>query len=459
MKLRTTAIYFLILLVIGAVYGAMRMEKQKTATKEKLARRVFTFSPDSVTQIEIESGQHKLISLKKAGKWTISTPIVSEVDNTQLTGFLSTLQNVEMERKIGKPSGDLKAFGLDKPSLVVRFLTAGKWLELDAGAKNPVGTDRYARAGKSGEIFDISSQAYDDLNKNLTALRRKELFSWKPGQVKAFQITWKNGDQVAVARQGDTGLWKSKTQPQLKISSDKVDNFLEGLHWLRAANFPPESAKPTSPDIAVNIELRGGKTAQLQAQLPGPGEKQALATSSELPWPVLLPTYFLSSLPHTVDALVDKSLLSSRPSDIKKISWKTQGTSAELARMANNHWGIVEGASPPKSIKNPWAAESLLAALHNTEYIGAASPAAAAPSGASNSLTLVDTFGKKTSLTWNAVEAKNAGPVDAWLEKDGSLSQLRINSKDILRIDSLLSSLNPVEKAAAPVKNAASAKK
>ena len=227
---------------------------------------------------------------------------------------------------------------------MVRFLTGSKWLELDAGGTIPVGTDRYARAGKNGDIFLISSQAYDDLDKNLTALRRKELFSWQPDQVKDFQIKWKTGGGLEMVRQGDTSMWKSKTQPDLKISEDKVDNLLEGLHWLRAADFLAKNAMSAAPDIDVKFELKDGKTAELRLALPGPGIKQAIASSSELDCPVLLSTYFLSNIPRTADSLVDRSLLSSNPSDIKKITWKTAASSGGLVRMEGENWGRVEGA-------------------------------------------------------------------------------------------------------------------
>ncbi len=458
MKFRSTAVYLLILLVIGAVYAGMRVEKQKAARKKEQASRVFTFAPKSVKQIEIESAQNKAICLKKTSKWAISSPIVSQVDNMQLTGLLSSLHHVRMERKIGKESGNLKAFGLDKPSLVVRFLTGDKWHELETGAKNPVATDRYAMADKNGEVFLISSQAYDDLNKNLTDLRRKELFSWKPGQVKAFEISWRNGDEVDIVRQGDTGLWKSKSQPKLELSIDKVANLLEGLHWLRASDFLAKGAMPATPDVDVKVQLKDGKTAELKVALPAPGQKQAIATSSELQSPVLLSTYFLSSIPHSADALVDRALVSSVPSEINKITWKTPNGSGDLVRKGTDNWGSVEGKAAPKTLKNSWQVETFLAFMHNTQYIGTAGSAGTPPQGAPNSLQFVNAFGKKTSLTWNAPDPKTTGPVDAWLEKNGLVMQVQVKRQDIQRIGESLARMSPTE-SAAPEKKGANAQK
>ncbi|MDR3566668.1 MAG: DUF4340 domain-containing protein [Syntrophobacteraceae bacterium] len=453
MKFRATALYLLILLAMVAVYAGIKVEKEKTARKEKESRQVFTFAPATVSQIEITSGQNKAIKLKKAGKWMISSPIVSEVDTIQLTGLLSTLHTLEMERKIGKPAGNLKAFGLDLPTFSLRFLTGSKWRELDTGAQNPVGANRYAMAGKNGEVFLISSQAYDDLNKNLTNLRRKELFSWSPGQVKTVRIQWKNGDRLDIARQGDTSIWKSKSRPSLKISADKVDKLLEGLHWLRAADFLANGAMPPSPDVEVEFQLQDGKTAKLQVALPGAGQKQAIAVSSELQDPVLLAANNLSSLPHSEDSLVDRSLLSSNTSDIKKISWKMATSSGELVRMGDASWGKAEGKSPPKPLKKSWPVESLLAFLHGTEYIAPVTPAEKPPGGAQNTLEVTDVFGKKTTLTWSVSAPKSPVPVDVWLEKEGSTLEVTVQSKDIVRLGDSLAKISPAE-SLTPKKNA-----
>ena len=455
MKFKTTALYFLVLVVIGAVYAGMNFEKDKAARREKEAKRVFTFAAKDVSRIEIESGPNKAVSLKKTSKWTITSPIVSEVDNVQLTGLLSTLQNIERERKIG-PSGNLKDFGLDKPSIVVRILAGSKWLELDAGAQNPVGTDRYASAGKGGEVFLISSQAYDDLNKNLTDLRRKELFSWNPDEVKAFRISWKNGGEVDLARQGETNIWKSKGRPDIKISGEKVDNLLEGLHWLRAADFLENGSMPPSPDIAVKFELSNGKTPELRVALPGAGIKQAVATSTELPCPVLLSTYFLSSIPHSTDSLVDRSLLSANPSDVKKITWRIASSSGDLVRLGEDKWGKADGAAAPKPLKNSWSVESFLAFAHNAEYIAPAPPAGKPVQGARNSVQFTDVFGKKTSLTWNA--PGTTGPVEGRLEKDGGALAVELKPEVIRRMGDSLARMIPVE-SGAPPKSGADGKK
>ena len=167
MRWRTTAIYFLVLLLIGGIYAVMESRQKEAARVEKESKRVFRFDAQAVKEIEIRSGEAKPIHLDKGEKWRISQPIASDVDRTAFDGFFSALEDIEFERKIGKPSDNLEAFGLNKPSLVVRVLAGNDWLELQVGEKNPAETSRYARAGEGGDVFMISSATYNALNKSL----------------------------------------------------------------------------------------------------------------------------------------------------------------------------------------------------------------------------------------------------------------------------------------------------
>ncbi len=183
MKWRTTAVYFLVLLLIGGIYLLMDAKKRKRPGRKSESRRVFAFDAGAVKEIEIRSGETKAIRLEKGEKWRISEPIASDVDSGEFAGFFSTLQHIEQERKIGKPSDNPDAFGLNKPSLMVRLLAGSDWLELRIGGKNPAETSRYAKAGEGGDVFMMSGSTYSALNKGLKDLRRKDLFTWQPDQV------------------------------------------------------------------------------------------------------------------------------------------------------------------------------------------------------------------------------------------------------------------------------------
>ena len=339
MKWRTTAVYFLVLLLIGGIYLLLHTKKKQAALEENASRRVFTFDAGAVKEIEIKSGETQAIRLEKEEKWRISEPIASDIDSGEFTGFFSALQHIEQERKIGKPSDNPDAFGLDKPSLTIRLLAGSDWLELRIGGKNPAETSRYATAGESGDVFMMSGSTYAALNKGLKELRRKDLFTWQPDQVHAVDVKWLGGDEFSFERQGGAKQWKSAAQPGLEIKAAKVQNLLDELHWLRAVDFVEKDAMPSSAQVEITVHLKDGQTSELKIADAGQAKKQAIAYSSEIEGPVLVPSHILEAIPHSVVSLADRSLISAESSDIREIAWKTDSGAGNLVWMIEEHLG------------------------------------------------------------------------------------------------------------------------
>lgn len=442
MKWRTTAVYFLVLLLIGGIYLLLHTKKKQAALEENASRRVFTFDAGAVKEIEIKSGETQAIRLEKEEKWRISEPIASDIDSGEFTGFFSALQHIEQERKIGKPSDNPDAFGLDKPSLTIRLLAGSDWLELRIGGKNPAETSRYATAGESGDVFMMSGSTYAALNKGLKELRRKDLFTWQPDQVHAVDVKWLGGDEFSFERQGGAKQWKSAAQPGLEIKAAKVQNLLDELHWLRAVDFVEKDAMPSSAQVEITVHLKDGQTSELKIADAGQAKKQAIAYSSEIEGPVLVPSHILEAIPHSVVSLADRSLISAESSDIREIAWKTDSGAGNLVWMIENTWGEKEGSAPPKAVEKPWAVRSFLAFIDGVEYIEAVEPGSNPPEGAPNSVRFVDVFGKKSSLTWNALNSGNTDPVTVWIQRDGASREVKIKHEAAQRLNDSLAQMS-----------------
>ncbi len=442
MKWRTTAVYFLVLLLIGGIYLLLDTKKKQAAREENESRRVFAFDAGAVKEIEIKSGETKAIRLEKGEKWRISEPIASDVDSGEFAGFFSALQHIEQERKIGKPSEHPDAFGLDKPSLTVRLLADSDWLELRIGGKNPAETSRYAKAGENGDVFMMSGSTYAALNKGLKDLRRKDLFTWQPDQVKAVDVKWLSGDEFSLDRQGGAKQWKSATRPGLEIKAAKVQNLLDELHWLRAVDFAEKSAMPSSAQVEITLHLKDGQTSELKIADAGQEKKQAIAACSEIEGPVLVPSHILESIPRTLVSLADRSLIPAETADIKEIAWKTGNGAGNLVWMDENTWGDKEGSAAPRAVEKPWAVRGFLACIDNIEYIEAVEPAANPPEEVPNSVRFVDVFGKKSSLTWNALASESTDPVTVWMQRDGAPREVKIKHEDAQRLNESLAQMN-----------------
>ena len=65
MKWRSTVIYLLVLVLVGAVYLVMDKKQKEAARVEKESKRVFTFDPQALKEIEIRSGDAVAVHIEK----------------------------------------------------------------------------------------------------------------------------------------------------------------------------------------------------------------------------------------------------------------------------------------------------------------------------------------------------------------------------------------------------------
>jgi hypothetical protein len=442
MKWRSTAIYLLVLLLVGGIYFVMDAKKKEASREEKQSKRVFDFDPSTVKEIQIKSGENGAIRLAKTDRWKIAEPIEADVDRTVFADFFSSLQDLQKERRIEESAGKPEIFGLDKPSLVVRILAGDKWLDLNVGAQNPVETGRYARTGQDGDIFMISSSTYTGLNKRLKDFRRKELFSWLPDQISEVDIKWQGEDEFSLERQGGSKQWKCPGKPDLAIKTRKVEDLLDQLHWLRAVDFAEKDLMPSQVLLEITLKLKDGKTSKLRVANSDDAKQEAIADCSEIQGPVFVASHILTSLPRSVVSLADRSLVSADAPDIRKITWKSENGSGNLVWMEGNVWGKKEGEAAPKVVDDPGPIRSFLVFMENAEYVEAVEPGSDAPQQASVSVQFEDVFGRKSSLAWDKLPVEPAGLIAVWMERDGASREVKVKYDTVKRLNESLARMS-----------------
>ncbi len=441
MKWRSTVVYLLILVLAGAVYYVIDTKQKQAALVDKESKRVLVFDSGEIKEIEIRpGGEAGAIHLVKAQDWQITQPMVSDVDRAEVNDFISTLHDAERERKIDNP-GSAAAFGLDKPSLVIRLLSGSQWIELQAGAKNPSETSRYAKTGEGSDFFMISNVTYAALDKSLKDLRRKELFGWQTDQVSSVAVKWQSGEGLSLERQGGEPLWKSIDRPEVEIKAGKVGNFLDKLHWLRAVDFAGKDAATPAVEVEVTLKLKDGSTSELKIAGPDQGKKQAVAYSSEI-GPVLIASHILEEIPKSAVSFADRSLVSSDAADIVQLTWKTGGGAGNLVRVDDKSWGTKESeGAAPKALENSSRVKGFLASLGNLEYIEVVEPASKPPESAPNSVEFVDAAGKKSSLVWDTLPSEGVNPVIVWAQRDDAARMVKARYQDMKRLSESLAQL------------------
>ncbi len=316
MKWRSSLVYLLVLVLVGGYYyyfEVIQKEKQEKAASE--ARKVFRFQAEQVSTLAIKSGDQETVQLIKEGQWRIVEPIKADADKSSVDEFLGALSKLEAEREVAAAPDDLKPFGLLSPSLTISFQVGDQKLAMLVGDKNPVGDGSYAKTSDLTRVFLIAEGNRSALNKGLTELRKRQLFSFQLPDVAGMQVAWREGNVITVELAPDEKGWKASGDPGTKLKKSKVDNIIEQIHWLRAQNFleneplnrPVHGLGP--PFVTVTLRLKSGENAELRLGKKENDAKQIVALSSQLPAVVQVAGNILDDLPKDLPALEDRSLL------------------------------------------------------------------------------------------------------------------------------------------------------
>ncbi len=98
-----------------------------------------------------------------------------------MNSLLNALAELKMQRRLDEPPADkLKDFGLEKPLFTLEFQAAGQSHQLRFGLNVPGDKSIYAQKDQDSGVLLISAADKETLNRTLTALRSKLIFTLAP---------------------------------------------------------------------------------------------------------------------------------------------------------------------------------------------------------------------------------------------------------------------------------------
>lgn len=248
---------------------------------KKLAR----FEKDDVTRVTFVN-QNGTVTAEREKKdkdkdnWNITRPARYKGDEWSITSAFGKAGEVEAKEFADKPK-DLKKFGLDKPRAQCKIeLKDGKVIEVAIGKqiKKKVKASEYSdteeekelvwamRKGRP-EVLLVETTLFDDLNKNLMALRDKHILDIERDQVMAVKVARRKGLTFAVTRAGDD--WMIQTPQTGKANKTKVDDILWDLTDLEAKEYLAKAPDMKAiglavPSTVITLKLSGDKSIKIK---------------------------------------------------------------------------------------------------------------------------------------------------------------------------------------------------
>ncbi len=203
---------------------------------------------------------------KKSGEWQITQPPAGRADGSAIDGLVSRVSSVQMKSVVPDAS-DLKQYGLDKPAATVRLGSGSSQATLVIGGAADAEASVYAKDLSRPAVFTIDSTLLDDLKKDPSEYRQKDLFD-----ARTFNTT-----RLEIVRTGQTTVfektkvkdkdgkeeekWRQTAPSARDIDAAKIEALMSAATGARATSFVDSTAKTglDKPELSMAFKYDEGK--------------------------------------------------------------------------------------------------------------------------------------------------------------------------------------------------------
>lgn len=248
-------------LLTGAALKAS-LEKKLYDFRDK---RVLEVETESVRGLALESPKGHLLLTRRKRDWWIEKPRLLPTDPPSVQAMLAALRRVTARDFVEESVGDFKAYGLAEPRLKITLLVGeqGRRKTLAFGDQRNGKDEVYAITDSAGPIYTVYKGVFDALDKDLTALRDRQVFRFAIDRVEKIRLQSQR-ESVLLVRQPD-GEWGVEAPRKGGAQADQVTGYLKTLSQLKATGFAAMTPKKlksygfSPPELTVTLEGKDGK--------------------------------------------------------------------------------------------------------------------------------------------------------------------------------------------------------
>lgn len=220
---------------------------------------------EKVDSLEVTTKDRTTRFEKKNGEWQITQPPAGRAEFSAVDGLVSRVGSVQM-KSIVPDATDLKKYGLDKPVATVRLGAGSAQASLAIGSAAESGSV-YARDLSRPAVFTIESSLADDLKKDSSEYRQKDLFDARSFNTTRIEVVHNNQTTVfektkVKDKDGkEQEKWKQTAPAAKDVDAAKVEGLISAATGARATGFVDTTAKTglDKPELTVAFKYDEGK--------------------------------------------------------------------------------------------------------------------------------------------------------------------------------------------------------
>jgi len=261
----------------GLVWWSNTAEKAKESKPDPNAPpKIVEIPSDQIQQVEVVKGA-ETTTLKRGadGKWELTAPKPFRADQDAATTLVGTLNSLSSERLIEEKASDLKAFGLNNPSLRVNVTRKdGKTTKLLLGDETPTSGGFFATVEGDARVFTLASFNKSSLDKTFKDLQDRRLLIFDSDKLTRVEVAMKG--QLVEFGKNNQNEWSIVKPKPMRADGGNVEELIRRLRDAKmdpavsdadaakaAAEFasgtPVALAKTTDAAGTHQIDVRKGK--------------------------------------------------------------------------------------------------------------------------------------------------------------------------------------------------------
>jgi len=227
---------------------------------------VLALNRDAIDGLSVATPDRTLKFVKGGNEWHMTEPVAARGDFGTIDGLVSRVNTLQMKSIVAPDAAKAADYGLDKPAATITVGSGSSQASLAIGKSSGEGAV-YARDLSRPMVFTIESGVLDDMKKDVTEYRQKDLFDARPfsatrleivdkGQTSAFEKTkTKNKDGQEEEK------WKQVAPAPRDVDPSKMQNLLSSVTQARATSFVDSAAKTglDKPELTVIVKSEQGK--------------------------------------------------------------------------------------------------------------------------------------------------------------------------------------------------------
>jgi hypothetical protein len=226
---------------------------------------VLKLDREKIDTVEVTAGGRTTRFEKKNGEWQIAEPSAGRAEFGAVDGLVSRISSVQM-KSIVPDSSDLKKYGLDKPAVTVRLGSGSSQATLLVGGPAATGSV-YAKDFSRPTVFTIESTLLDDLKKDASEYRQKDLFDARSFNTTRLEIV-RNGQTTVFEKTKvkdkdgkEQEKWRQTAPAARDVDAAKIEALISAATGARATGFVDSTAKTglDKPELSLTFKYDEGK--------------------------------------------------------------------------------------------------------------------------------------------------------------------------------------------------------